>query len=165
MAQNAKNYFKQSGTGTDNQLVLDGTVSGAGAVSLTGAVKLSALSTAGSNRIDDRVIALSLPVITALAGAAKSIFVAPCAGTIQEIRASVDGAFITSDITITGRINTTAITTGVVTLATAASGFGTKGSATPTALNVVAAGDVVNVTITGGVNAQSGIVQVIFRPS
>ena len=105
-------------------------------------------------------VALSLTVMTALAGAAKTIFVAPYAGTITNGRAGIDGAFITSDITVALRINTTAVTNGSMTLATAGSGFGTVATCTPSALNTFVAGDVINATVTGGVNAQSGVINV-----
>lgn len=126
-----------------------------------GAQTVNGVKTFGSVPIGiGETIALSLPVMTALAGAAKTIFIAPYAGTIVNGRAGIDGAFITSDITIALRINTTAVTNGSMTLATAGSGFGTKATCTPSALNTFVAGDDINATLTGGVNAASGVVNV-----
>lgn len=74
----------------------------------------------------------------------------PYAGTITKIAAVVDGAISTADVTITAAIGATAITTGVVTLPTAASAAGTNASTVPTALNIVTAGQAINLTVTGG---------------
>lgn len=128
-----------------------------------GAATINGVKTFGSIPIGTaQVEAVQLPVMTALAGAAKSIFVAPFSGTITNGRAVVDGAFITSDITVVLRINTTNVTNGSMTLATAGSGFGTKATCTPSAANTFVAGDVINATLTGGVNAASGAIQVYF---
>lgn len=71
-------------------------------------------------------------------------------GTITKIAAVVDGAIATADITVTAKIATVAVTTGVVTLATAASAAGTTSTCTPSALNVVTAFQAVELVVTGG---------------
>lgn len=85
-------------------------------------------------------------------GSAESTYyiVTPHAGTITKIYTAIDGVVSTADITITAKLGSTGITTGVVTIATAASAAGDMDSASPTALNVVAAGDVINFVVTGG---------------
>lgn len=115
-----------------------------------------------SYRNDLITIPVQLGAITALAGGAIVACRAPFAGTVVGIGAAVNGAFSATDIVITGRINTTGITNGVITLATAGSAFGTTSSATPTAANTFAAGDIIGATVTGGVGAVSGAVTFIL---
>lgn len=76
--------------------------------------------------------------------------VSPVAGTISKIYTVTDGAVATADITVTAKLGATAITGGVVTIATAASAAGDVDVATPTALNTVAAGGAINFVVTGG---------------
>lgn len=85
-------------------------------------------------------------------GSAEATYyvVCPHAGTIAKIYTVTNGAVGTADITLTGKIGSTAITNGVVTIATAASAAGDVSSATPTAANVVTAGQAVNFVVTGG---------------
>jgi len=79
-------------------------------------------------------------------------FVAPCVGTITKVLSSLQGhALATGDATLTGKIGAVAITNGVVTITQAGSAIGDKDNATPTAANVVAAGDYVTFTV-GGAN-------------
>jgi hypothetical protein len=85
-------------------------------------------------------------------GSADSTYyiVSPHAGTISKIYSVTDGAVGTADITLTGRIGSTAITNGVVTIATAASAAGDVDSATPTAANTITAGAALNFVVAGG---------------
>lgn len=85
-------------------------------------------------------------------GSAEAVYYLTCphAGTISKIYTVTDGAVATADITITAAIGVTGVTNGVVTIATAASAAGDVDSATPTAANVVTAGQAVNFTVTGG---------------
>jgi hypothetical protein len=76
--------------------------------------------------------------------------VSPHAGTISKIYTVTDGTVSTADITVTGNIGVTAITTGVVTIATAASAAGDVDSATPTAANTITAGAAMNFVVAGG---------------
>lgn len=115
-----------------------------------------------SYRTESVVIPVQIGTITAIAGGAIVACRAPFAGTVTSIGAVVNGAFTVTDIVITGRINTSNITTGVVTLATAGSAFGTTSSATPTAANTFVAGDIIGATITGGVGTVSGAVTFVL---
>lgn len=85
-------------------------------------------------------------------GSAEAVYylVCPHAGTIASIQSVIDGAVSTADITITAAIGATPVTNGVVTIATAASAAGDVDSATPSAANVVTAGQAINLTVTGG---------------
>lgn len=85
-------------------------------------------------------------------GSAEAVYylVAPHAGEIKKIYTVTDGVVSTADITITAAIGAVAVTNGVVTIATAASAAGDVDVATPTAANVVTAGQAVNFTVTGG---------------
>lgn len=85
-------------------------------------------------------------------GSADAVYylVSPHAGAITKIWSVIDGAVSTADITITAAIGATPVTNGVVTIATAASGAGDIDSATPTAANVVTAGQAINFTVAGG---------------
>lgn len=76
--------------------------------------------------------------------------VCPHAGTISKIDTVIDGAVSSADITVTGRIGSTGITNGVVTIATSGSAAGDQDSATPTAANVVTAGQAINFVVAGG---------------
>lgn len=113
----------------------------------------------------DLPITVSLPTITALAGAAVIVCPAPFPGTVVAIKGAANAAFTATDIVITGRIGTNAITNGALTLPTAGSAFGTTATATPTAANTFATGDILNVTVTGGVGAVNGAVVFILRRS
>lgn len=76
--------------------------------------------------------------------------VCPYAGTISKIWSVTDGSVGTADITITGRIGSTAITNGAITIATSASAAGDIDSATPTAANTITAGAAINFVVAGG---------------
>jgi len=76
--------------------------------------------------------------------------VCPHAGAITKIWSVIDGAVATADVTITPNIGATPMTGGVVTIATAASAAGDVDSSTPSAANVVTAGQAINFVVTGG---------------
>ena len=103
-------------------------------------------STTGAN-LGEVVLNLDIADLSA-----EDVYYVPVthAGTVRVIYSCIDAAVSTADVTITAGINGTDITTGVVTIATAASASGDVDSATPTALNTVAAGDYIDLTVTGG---------------
>jgi hypothetical protein len=74
----------------------------------------------------------------------------PVAGTITKIYTVTDGSVGTADITVTGKIASTAITDGVVTIATSGSAAGDIDSATPSAANTITAWGAMNFVVTGG---------------
>lgn len=85
-------------------------------------------------------------------GSADAVYYAVCphAGDITKIWTVIDDVVSTADITVTAKIGATAVTGGVVTIATAGSAAGDIDSATPTAARTVTAGQAVNFTVAGG---------------
>ena len=75
--------------------------------------------------------------------------VAPIAATIDKIWSALHAAITTNDAILTFDIGGVAITDGVVTIGNAASAPGDIDSATPSALNTVAAGDLIKCTVSG----------------
>jgi hypothetical protein len=76
--------------------------------------------------------------------------VSPHAGAISKIYSVIDGPVGTADITITASIGATPVTGGVVTIASADSAAGDVDVATPSAANVVTAGQAIKLTVAGG---------------
>ena len=76
--------------------------------------------------------------------------VAPHAGTITAIYSVINGAIITADATITAEIATVAVTGSSITIAHSGSAAGTVDSSTPTAANVVTAGQAIEIITDGG---------------
>lgn len=111
-----------------------------------------------SYRTETEIIAAQIGTITALAGGAIAVCRAPFAGIVTGMSVVVNGAFTVTDIVATGRINTTNITSGAVTVPTSGSAFGSTATATPSGANTFAVGDILGCTITGGVGTVSGAV-------
>jgi hypothetical protein len=87
--------------------------------------------------------------------------VAGVAGTISKIYSVLKGAALASgDATLTGKINGSAITTGVVTITQAGSAIGDLDNCTPSAQNVVAAGQEIQFLV-GGSNTDTTAYAVI----
>jgi hypothetical protein len=127
-------------------------------IGLVAANNLSDVSNAATARshLGANLVALTLRA-TDLAGADTVIYgtCAPVAGTITKIYWVLKGhALATGNATLTGKINGTAITTGLITITQAGSAIGNKGSVSPSALNVVAAGDEIQFLV-GGTNDNS----------
>jgi hypothetical protein len=101
-------------------------------------------------------------LVQTLVGTGSYYAVAPRAGRITKIWSVIEGVLTTGDATLTGKINGAAITNGVITITQAGSAAGDVDTATPTAANVVAAGDVLAVTV-GGSNATASKAQVFFE--
>lgn len=72
----------------------------------------------------------------------------PC--ELVKLSSVIDGAVATADVTITSKIGGVAITNGLVTIATAGSAAGDVDSATPSGLNVLSAGQAVELLVSGG---------------
>jgi hypothetical protein len=87
--------------------------------------------------------------------------VSPIAGTVDEIYSVIDGALTTGDATLTAKIGATAITTGAITVTQAGSAAGDVDNVTPSALNTVAVGDVLSITV-GGTNDAEKLGHVVF---
>ena len=80
---------------------------------------------------------------------------APCAGTISRISSVLCGhALVAGDATITGKINTVLITTGVITITQAASAIGDLDACAPTGAKTIAQGDLLEFLV-GGANTDT----------
>ncbi|WDR00743.1 hypothetical protein PSC71_08345 [Devosia sp. J2-20] len=92
---------------------------------------------------------INLPTLT---GTPVVRMIATRAGKIKKITSVLQAALTTGNATITVAINGVAVTTGVLTITQAGSAAGDIDTAEPTALNTVAAGDIISFTV-GGTNA------------
>ena len=100
---------------------------------------------------------------TDLTGTAVYRMVSQMAGTISSISSILCGAALaTGDATLTCAIGAVAITTGVITVTQAASAEGNIDTVTPSAANVVAVGDDLNVTVGGTNTDASAFAEVTF---
>jgi len=124
---------------------------------LVAANNLSDVANAATSRsnIGANVLQVNMPQVAALDGAATIRLVMQVAGTITTISSTITGALTGGDPTLTGEINGTPITTGVITIANAASAAGDIDTVTPSAANVVAIGD--EVTFIVAANSQTNV--------
>lgn len=140
MTANVLNRFEQPASGSkDNKLILEGSVETAGGQNIKKVfhnVRLADISTASSCYV-----------------------VSGVAGTITKIWSVIDGTIATANSVITSSINGAAITGGSLTIAFSGSAAGDIDSATPSAANTVAAGDLITLTTDG---ASSNTVSAVF---
>ena len=113
-----------------------------------GALKIGGVQVSASAAEINETI-LSLDIADGSADA-DYFLVSPHAGAISKIYSVIDGQVATADITITASIGATPVTGGVVTIATADSAAGDVDVATPSAANVVTAGQAIKLTVAGG---------------
>lgn len=95
-------------------------------------------------------IALTVAVAT-LVGTNVYRVVSPVVGTVTKIYSVIAGALTTGNATLTGKIGTTAITDGALTITQSGSAAGDVDIAAPSANNELGEGDVLSVTV-GGTN-------------
>lgn len=100
--------------------------------------------------------------VATLVGAGVYRGLALHSGRVVKIWSISEGALTTGDATLTAKINGVAVTNGVVTITQAGSAAGDIRSAVPTALNVVAAGQEVSLTV-GGTNATATVANGFFE--
>ena len=113
-----------------------------------GALKIGGVQvSASAAEINETILSLDIADGTA---DADYFLVSPHAGAISKIYSVIDGAVGTADITITASIGATPVTGGVVTIASASSAAGDVDVATPSAANVVTAGQAIKLTVAGG---------------
>jgi hypothetical protein len=134
---------KVTPTGADSFLISDAAASGAAK-----SVLLSALL-AITNR--KTIVFTRVNVVGATASVYRYQNVSGNSETIVKIGSALSAALATGDATITASIDGVAVTLGVVTIAQVGSAAGTKDSATPSALNVIANGASLELTV-GGTN-------------
>lgn len=119
--------------------------------SSTGTVWLRQLGIAAAG---GELVTLTVDSVSSKASdAAVARLVSPVAGTVGLVQTVINGALATGDATVTAAINGTGITTGVVTITQDSSAAGDVDSATPTALNTVAVGDLITLTVGGASTA------------
>ncbi|MER9545608.1 hypothetical protein NKI72_26745 [Mesorhizobium sp. M0437] len=111
--------------------------------------------------LEGRKMFVPLRVAT-LVGANVYRALSPYPGVVRKIRSVTEGVLTTGDATLTGKIDGVAITTGVITIAQAASAAGDKDSCDPTAANYVAAGGELSLTV-GGTNATATAANCVFE--
>jgi len=88
----------------------------------------------------------------------------PYAGTITSITSVIDNAFATADCTITARIGTTNVTTGIIIIATSGSAAGDVDTVSPSGANTLTANQAVNFVVTGSnTTATACTITVILR--
>lgn len=98
---------------------------------------------------------------TSLVGATVYGVVSPVAGTITKIYSVLKGAALTTgDASLTGKIGGVAITDGAITITQAGSAVGDKDNVTPSALNVVVAGDEIQFLVGGTNDAAAAFAEV-----
>jgi hypothetical protein len=125
-----KNYFKAADKNGDNALVVGGTA-----------------ETEGGQSLKTRHIDVNLADVST----ASTVYVnCPYAGTITKITAVLQDAITTANANLSAKIGANAITGGDIVVAEASSAAGDAFSASPSAANVVAAGDVISVATDGG---------------
>jgi len=134
---NVLNYFSQADSTGDNALTLGGTV------------------TTGTENLKKTFLNVKM---TDISTASSVYVVSPVAGTFSKIYSVVDGTTATAAAAITTEINTVAVTDGAFDIANGAVA-GEVDSGTPTALNTLAVGDVLEV-ITDG--ASTNTVAAVF---
>lgn len=89
--------------------------------------------------------------LTTIAGSGSPVYraVSPFSGLITQIASIIELALTIGDATLTPKIGATDITGGVITITQAGSAAGDIDTATPSAANYVAAGDMLSITVTG----------------
>jgi hypothetical protein len=160
-AQNVANYNEQGGARTVIGGSLDVISGGDLDIESGGAIKIAGTaitSTAAEVNTLDGVSATAAEhdeyvlnaVIDDISTAGSYWVVAPHAGSISKIYTVIDTAITVADAAITFEIGGTAVTNGAITIAYSGSAAGTVDSSTPTALNVLTAGQALELITDGG---------------
>ena len=156
------NSARNCTTTASSNLPIGYAVADAANPSSTGRVMLQQIGIAGAG---GEMVALCYNGLSSKASdAAVARFVAPVAGTITLVQTVLNAALATGDATFTTAIAGTAVTGGVVTATQSGSAAGDVDSATPTALNTVAVGNLITVTGGGSSTATATAnIQVLIR--
>lgn len=112
--------------------------------------ELNALDGVESSTAELDTFILRGEIINISAGVVSTWVVSPYAATIERIDTVIDGAIANANANITFEIGGTAVTDGAIVIATVASAAGITDTATPTALNTVAAGGAIEIITDGG---------------
>ena len=108
-----------------------------------------AISRTYANRTDGVGKIVLNGTITDVSTAGQIYVASPIAGTITKIYSVLNGAISGADAGLTAKIGGTAVTGGTITIANSGSAAGDVDSATPTAANVVAIGDAIEIETDG----------------
>lgn len=156
------NSARNCTTTASSNLPIGYAVADAANPSSTGRVMLQQIGIAGAG---GEMVELCYNGLSSKASdAAVARFVAPVAGTITLVQTVLNAALATGDATFTTAIGGTGVTNGVVTATQSGSAAGDVDSATPTALNTVAVGDLITVAGGGASTATATAnVQVLIR--
>jgi hypothetical protein len=100
--------------------------------------------------------------VNTLVGTGVSRVRSPARGKVVQISSIIEGVLTTGDATLTGKIGTTAITGGVITITQSGSAAGDQDYANPTAANDVVEGDELSLTC-GGTNATATVANCWFE--
>lgn len=118
--------------------------------------KLKDLSISELNKLDNMTATtaeLNTAYLTVYIGdistAGSGYIVSPVAGTITAINSVINGAIATADAALTPKIGGTNITGGAITVANSGSAAGDIDTAAPSAANVLAVGDLLEVATDG----------------
>ena len=151
---------KVTPTGADSFLISDAAAGGAAKnVAISTLVLVSnnlsdvTAATARANLVANRktLIFSRVNVVGATASVYRYLNVSGNSETILKIGSALSAALATGNATITASIDGVAVTLGVITITEAGSAAGDKDSATPSALNVIADGASLELTV-GGTN-------------
>lgn len=149
---------------------LTGNVSCGAALAVTGATTLAAASATALTASTSLTVTGASIVglhehisvdVADLSGTAVYGIPCPVAGTVTKIWSRLKAPLSVGDATLTGKIGSTGITNGVITITQSGSAAGDVDSATPSAANTVALGDSLTVTV-GGSNASAVGATVVF---
>ena len=145
MTANVDNRFEQS-VGTDNKLVLNGSV-----------------ETAAGANLKTKLVTVAIGDVST----AGSVWCVPgVAGTIVAISNVIDTTITTGNAGLTFEIGGTAVTGAAITIAFSGSVPGTVDQSTPSALNVITAAEAIEIVKDGGSTvASQGVVTLEILPS
>ena len=134
------------------EILTDGGSTGARKANVLIEITPSATTTAGWKKyIRGEIVDIS-------AASVSTWVVAPVAGTITKIYSVIDGAITVGDAVLTFELDETAITGATITIANGSSAAGDVDSCVPSALNVVTAGQAIEIVPDGGSTDAAGAV-------
>jgi len=145
-AETVQNFFEQPGSDRDNKLVLGGTS-----------------ETSTGQNLKTKLVTVPIGDISA----AGSVWAVPgVAGTIEGISNVIDTTITTANAGLTFEIGGTAVTGAAITIAFSGSLPGTVDQSTPSALNVIAANEAIEIVKDGlSTVASNGVVTFEILPS
>lgn len=121
------------------------------------------VKTGGDIEVRDVSLIQTQATVANIGTAAVGRALAPVPGSISQVRCKVD-ALHNADATLTAAINGVAVTNGVVTVSSTGAAYDAY-TATPTAANTVAQGDIISITSNGaGDSTGNALCQIFIAP-